>query len=437
MPDTRPTKVRYIVLLGLCLMAALAYLHRVALGVVESTARVELVVDEKAMGRISFVFFITYAFCQIPAGMLVDRWGGRRALLLFGMLGAVTMALGGLGGFMMLMISRGLMGIAQAGLFPASTSCLRVWFPIERRALAMGLLAASMSLGAAFGAFLTGEMLSTMNWRTIFMLFSIPGVVLCLWFYTWFRDHPTQHSGTNDAERELLQPISAGPLPKTRTPWGRLFTRPGLYWVSGQQFFRAMANVLYLTWFPTLLQKVYDVPKESAGMYTMYPLLGVVIGSLAGGIASDWVLARTGDRKFARRSVAIVTLFIGAGLFGVAQLQTNVNMLVVVVTIAAIFSSMSNPCAYSATLDVGGRYTGSVFSTMNMSGNIGAALFPAFVPYWVGWFSNDWSSAFWLVGGLYGAGMLCWLMIDTSRELIDEPPITSQAVPAATPVDRS
>src|SRR5688572_28858 len=94
--EARPTRVRYVVLLGLCLAAALAYVHRACFGVAESTIRGELGVSVKQMGWAMGLFFWTYALFQIPTGILVDRWGPRKSLLLFGMTGALTIAFAGL-----------------------------------------------------------------------------------------------------------------------------------------------------------------------------------------------------------------------------------------------------------------------------------------------------------------------------------------------------
>src|SRR5258707_4354635 len=90
----KPTNVRWIVLLGLCLAAGFAYVHRGALGVVESTIREDLKIDKQDMAWAMSIFFWAYALCQIPTGLLVDRWGARKSLLLFGLMCAATMALG-------------------------------------------------------------------------------------------------------------------------------------------------------------------------------------------------------------------------------------------------------------------------------------------------------------------------------------------------------
>src|SRR6266542_2891083 len=86
----RPTRVRYLVLASLCLVATLAYIPRNCIGVAEQDIRRELGLSEFEMGWVMFAFFITYALFQIPTGWLGHVWGTRRALTLFAVLWSVA-----------------------------------------------------------------------------------------------------------------------------------------------------------------------------------------------------------------------------------------------------------------------------------------------------------------------------------------------------------
>jgi ACS family glucarate transporter-like MFS transporter len=404
-PPPDASRRHELVLLGLCLAAAIAYVHRGCLGVAESTIRDELQISEKAMGFVMAAFFLTYSIFQIPTGWLVDRWGPRRSLLWFGMLGAGTVAFGAVGGVAFLVASRLAMGGAQAGLFPAATVSLAAWYPGRRRAFAVGTLAASMSLGSALGAPLTGVLLEPLGWRALFVLYAVPGVAWSLWFYGFFRDRPA---------------AAPPPPPRARTPWKAIFTSAAMWWIIGQQFFRAMATVFYLTWFTTFLVKRYGLTTEAAGGWTALPLVGVVCGSLVGGVASDRVMAWTGSRVWGRKGVAMATLAVGVGLFAAAYHAADVRLAVPTIAAAAFFTSMANPCSYSLTMDMGGRHTAIVFSAMNMGGNVGATVFPILVPFWLQLADGDWGSVLFLVGGIYLAGAACWLLLDP-RGTIEEP----------------
>ena len=118
----RPTRIRFIVLAGLCGAAALAYFVRNGVASAESTIRTSLDITKTESGWMMSAFFWPYALCQIPAAMLAQRMGTRRALSLYCVLWSLAtagMALGNLG---VMIGSRAFMGVAQAGLvLPLST----------------------------------------------------------------------------------------------------------------------------------------------------------------------------------------------------------------------------------------------------------------------------------------------------------------------------
>jgi ACS family glucarate transporter-like MFS transporter/ACS family D-galactonate transporter-like MFS transporter len=447
----RPTNVRWIVLFGLCLAAGFAYVHRGALGVVESTIRDDLHIDKSEMAWAMSIFFWAYALFQIPTGLLVDRWGARKSLLLFGMMCAATMALsagtlivGASVGLVVLIASRALMGVAQAGLFPASTRCIATWFPLSRRASAAGTLQAFMSIGGALGAIITAQLLGIMLWPWVFIVIAIPAVIWSIWFFWWYRDRPDEHPSVNEAERELLRPIelragnheARGPTrwsdedepakqqevnnePKGPTRWGKLATSPKLLWLCASQYFRAAAIVFWLAWCPTYLQNVYGLSKQEAGTLTSIPFIGVVLGSFFGGLLADRVLRATGSKRWSRNGVSILTAAIGIGFFLAAYMQRSGPYVeITLLFIAALFTACGNPCSYSVSIDIGGRQMAVVFGAMNMIGNFGSATFPLLVPPWVTWFG--WVAIPLLMALVFFLGMVCWLFVNPNGLVLED-----------------
>ena len=415
----RPTSVRYIVLLGLCLAAGLAYVHRGTWGIVESTVRSDLDLSTVQTGRAMAAFFWAYALFQIPTGLLVDAWGPRRALLLFGLLGAVTMAISAASlqfdaatGFAVLFVARILMGIAQAGLFPASTRAISNWFPVQRRGFATGTLQACMSAGGAVGAYITARLLGIVDWPMIFLIYAVPGVVWSFWYFAWFRDRPELHGGTNVAERTLLKDAyTVTPRPAGTSAFAP-FMRLPIILLCIQQFFRAAPNVFWMTWCSTYLQNVHSLDPQKAGQITSLPTFGVVAGSLAGGLLADWVLKRTGSKRLSRSGVAIGTTLVGVACFGLAYIVPpgQLGLAMTFLIAGALFTSGGNPSSYSVAMDLGGRNLAAVFGAMNMAGNFGAALFSRIVPDWVDEFG--WPSVVLLVAGSYLVAAVCWLPLN-------------------------
>src|SRR5262245_23684023 len=80
---SKSTRVRYLVLVCLCLSATIAYLPRNSLGPAEKTIRLELGLSMKEMGSVMGAFMLAYAIFQLPGGWLAHVWGTRRGLSIF------------------------------------------------------------------------------------------------------------------------------------------------------------------------------------------------------------------------------------------------------------------------------------------------------------------------------------------------------------------
>jgi ACS family glucarate transporter-like MFS transporter len=420
---TSPTRVRYVVLVWLCAAATIAYIHRNSIAVAEEDVRQSLCLTKEQMGVAMSAFFVSYAVFQVPAGWLSHIWGTRLALPLFAILWSLMTGLSGLAvGLAGLVAARLGMGIAQAGIFSCTTNTVAQWFPATGRALPSGFLGSFMSVGGALGAVLTGLLLEAMDWRLLFVVLAMPGFLWAVWFVAWFHERPQEHPSVNARELALLDGFVGkrqghGPEP---TPWRLLFTSPAMLWICCQQFFRAGAYMFFGSWFPTFLRETYGVTSAEAGFLTGLPLLGVVVGSPAGGAVSDWILTRTGSRRLSRQWLSIVSLAASAVLVWLAIPIASAVLAVLVITAAALCAAIAAPCAYAITIDMGGKHVAPVFSLMNMSGNLGAMVFPVVVPPLLA-VAGNWNLVVFVFGGIYLVAALCWLRLNPSGTVFDRP----------------
>jgi ACS family glucarate transporter-like MFS transporter len=422
--------IRFIVLAWLCLAATIAYIDRNCIAVAEETMRRELHLSVGDMGLVMSAFFVTYAAFQIPSGWICHHWGTRRVLPLFSVLWSLPTGMMALAsGLPALLAARLTMGAAQAGIFPACTHTVTKWFPITRRALASGWLGAFMSIGGVVGAALMGVLLDYMSWRWIFALFALPGIIWAVWFYVWFREEPDQHAAVNAAELDLIHPRPAVPATSANvaseaTPWEAILTSWPMACICCQQFFRAAGYMFFGSWFATYLKMTHGVSTDESGWMTGLPLWGVVLGNLVSGTASDWILARTGSRRLSRQVLSIVSLLICAGLILSAYAIGNVWLAVLLISAGSFWAAFSAPCAYAITIDMGGKHVAPIFSLMNMSGNIGAVLFPSVVPYLVN-MTGSWDAVLFLFAGIYLAAAFWWLLLNPDGT-IGQNPLESQ-----------
>ncbi|MEX2118840.1 MAG: MFS transporter [Pirellulales bacterium] len=422
LPARRPTHVRYWVLAWLCAAAVIAYVHRNVLSVMEDEVRYDLGLTKNDMGLVFSALFLGYALFQIPSGWAGDRWGARRPLVLFAAAWSLATAMLAMaGGYSTLLAVWCACGVAQAGLFPCAARSITQWLPATGRAFASGALGGAMSVGAAASVFLAGLLLEAgFDWRVIVTGFALMGWIWAWGFLRWYRERPEMHPGVNHAELALIgtgeSAISEAAGPHSPTPWGAIVSTPALWFICGQQFFRAAGYVFYVTWFPTYLKETRGVSTGLAGALASLPLLAIVVGSPLAGALSDWLLARTGSRRISRQWFAVASMLACAALIVPANWIANPLLAVSLIAASSFCAAFGGPVSYTVTMDLGGRHVATVFGMMNMSGNFGAAVFP-FVAARLSTATGNWDAVLFVFAGVYVLAACCWMLVDPDSKI--------------------
>lgn len=142
----------------------------------------ELKLNYSDIGTIAGVLALAWGVAALVMGNLSDRIGRRKvltgALILFSLLiGASGLATGLMG----LVLVRVVMGVADGAYTPPSISATLEASPPKRHGLNIGIQQMMLPLaGLALAPWLVGLLLPHMGWRYIFVLFSIPGIILAL-----------------------------------------------------------------------------------------------------------------------------------------------------------------------------------------------------------------------------------------------------------------
>jgi len=416
MNTIRPTGARHIVVAMLCLGAAIVYLSRNCLGVAVADGQIldDLNLSKKQIGLVmGFGFFLFYSIFQVPSGWLGQRIGSRRILTLILLSSSILTALMGmvtaLAGIMVIYLG---IGMVQSGIFPCSAKTAKSWVPKTRLALMGGALGSFMSVGGALASMLCGVLLGWTSWRVVFFLFAIPGIIWAIAFYWWFRDEPGDHSSVNSDELNLITGGDMKPVKDSTgaIPWRAMASTPAMWWLCGQQFFRAAGYIFYSTWFPTFLRETRGVSTESAGFLSSLPMLAVVVSCVSGGAFVDYLQRKTGSRRISRQYVAIACMLACAGFICLAYFAETTTMAVLMISAGSFCASFGGPCQYVTTIDMADRDTAVVYGVVNMAGNIGAALFPVVVPYLVA--SSGWDAVLFTFAGIYVAAAVCWALLN-------------------------
>ena len=407
---------RYEVLTLLCASAAIAYIQRAALSVPAQEIAGDLAFKDLArdMGTIQSIWYFGYAAMQIPGGWLADRLGARKALIFFSCLWSVATLLAAFAsGFTSLAATWGLMGAAQAGAFPCAAKALGRIFPDTQRARATGLLAAGMTIGGAIAPILAAYFLEWLaspaqslqidRWRLLLAAYSIPGLLWAILFWWWIPDSKLP------ATQADLRPVPA-------VDWSRMLSSVPLGLLCAQQFFRAAGMVFFMTWFPTFLQKTRGVSQFDSGWLTTVAGIGAVVGSLTGGFFSDWLLKKTLSQRLSRQGVAVAGMSGCAVLIVLSYYAQDLNQSIALISLGAFCATFGGVSGYTVAIRFGGNNVATVFSTMNMFGNIGAALFPLSAGWLVAQTGN-WNLILFLFAGVMAIDAVCWALLNPKGTL--------------------
>jgi MFS family permease len=358
-----------------------------------------------------------YAVMQLPSGWLADRWGSRRAVVVFCLTWSMmTLAAGFATGFVSLLTLWGLMGAAQAGVFPAAAKAIGQIFPDSERARASGILAGGMSIGGALAPLITAsglelllpvsELTEVLRWRWLLWSFAVPGVLWCGLFLVL------------TSARQLPAGVEslAGRVP---VDYGRMLRSQPLFLLCLQQFFRAMGMVFLLTWFPVFLQQTRGVSTLESGYLASYAGLGSVLGSFSGGFVSDWLLRRTGRRRLSRQGLAVAGMSGCSALIVLSYFASDTSLSIALIAVGVFCATFGGVSGYTVAIEFGGGHVAKVFSTMNMCGNFGATLFPI-TAGWLVARTDNWDLILFLFAGIMAIDAVCWALLNPTETLFGD-----------------
>jgi ACS family glucarate transporter-like MFS transporter len=424
----RPTNVRYGVLAFSVVMSLILYLDRMAISVPLTAIAEDLDITPTAVGDSVAAFFWCYALCQVPAGWLGDRWGGRRALSLY--VTAWSLAMGGLAaanGWLSLVAMRALLGIGQAGAYATTASFLRRWMPFARR----GVANSAVSLGGRAGGMLAPALTPILmawaahwtgpsdRWRPAFLLYALVGIVWAALFWWWFRDNPRQHSAVNAAELALIEGDEAGDADRNTQymgtiPWSQLLRHRSVQLLALIMFSANVGWIFLATWLPTYLMQVHGCSEKQAGLYTSFTAAAGMAGCLIGGLGTDFLLHRAGLR-WARRIPGMVSY--GGASLGLAAVWSldDVNSIVAMLVITSFLGDFALGAIWATSQDIGGPLAGTVLGWANMCGNIGAAVAISVIGRMVEHYG--WPATFAMGSTAYAIAALGWIGVDPHKAI--------------------
>jgi MFS family permease len=425
---TTPSRARYVVTAFAVTLAVITYVDRVGISVAAPLIREELRLSSIEMGWALAAFGWAYALFEIPGGWLGDRIGPRRVLMRIVIWWSFfTAATGWAFNATSLVATRALFGAGEAGAFPNLTRVFTTWLPVKERERAQAILWLATRVSGAFTPVLVALLISAVSWRRTFELFGVIGIIWAILFYRWYRDVPGEHPSVNQAELALLPSPKDTAIARSGVPWGVIFSNRHVWLLSIQYMCLAYGWWFYINWLPTYLRDARGTGFRMGALLAGLPLLLGGVGCLVSAYLVPRLTKRFGSVSVARRIIAI-TGFVGASacIFIFTGVADPVRAMFVL-GMAGFFNDFVMPAAWASTMDIGGRYSGTVSGAMNMMGSVAGASSVLVVGYLLAWTSQNWTLTFYISSAIYLLGAICWLFLD-SHTPVEQTQLAEQAV---------
>ncbi len=347
-----------VTLLGLGVI--IAYIDRTNLAIALASTEFKqfFALSDTGRGVLNSVFFWSYTVMQIPAGLLVDRFGVKRPLTVSFVLWCLVAAATGMAGaFWELVALRLMLGVAEASLFPAGLAWMAKHVEERQRGLAAGIFVSGSKWGPAIASPLATWLILGYGWRTMFFLLGIGGLV---WVIPWILlaqdDQPRGRIIRSGAEP------SFGALFRTRAMWATLI---GTFCYNYFLFFS-------LTWLPAYLVESRNLTLSSMSVYTMFSFAGSGTMAILAGAAADGMIRRGASALNTRRWFTIAGLLAASTeVFGAMSGSTSVAVFFAIFSMTGLGLATANYWAITQTLLPGvapGRVAGIQNTALNLAG---------------------------------------------------------------------
>jgi MFS family permease len=316
-------------------------------------------------GTLASLFFWVYAPMQIVVGLLLDRYGAKRFILLGSFAcatGVLTFAatdnalIGGLG--------RALTGFGASFAFVAALWLTNHWFRPERFALLSGGVNAVGMLGTAIGAVALSDLIAQAGWRAVFFVTSFAGLAIFAAALLFLREPHSPAGRATSTPAEHVRQSLVDVMGNKRT-W--------VIAIIGLLYYMPI-NVYGGLWGTTELMKDHHLSRVGAETAVSMVFWGMAAGSVGGGWLSDLL----GHRKYLIFVGAVLT---GLAYAGVLYLPGSELIEAALLFAGGFFGGLQMLTFAMAKEGQPNRLIGTVVAFVNMIGIAGALIFQPLVGF--------------------------------------------------------
>ena len=336
----------------------LNYLDRNILTGAANTIAHELGFGVDGIGYVGSAFLLVYTLFTLPLSAWADRAKRKNVVALSVAVWSVITAFTALSGNLAsLILFRMLLGVGEAGYFPAGTALLSDYFSREKRSRIMSWWNIATLVGILVGFVLGGELAQIGNWRLGFLITGIPGLLLA--YLAWKLREPRRNEAdfgdalpaASDTEAKPTQSLTEL-VAATWTQVKTLLRIKTLVVLIAMQLFVYFVLSAASVYLPTYLQQkdLFHLTSGQAGIFAGGVIVVAgLIGSVGGGYLADWLNHR---HQGARVLVCGFGFLLAAPSFAMAVLTHSLTLFALFFIVTTILIMMYNGPSTAATQDV-------------------------------------------------------------------------------------
>ncbi len=340
----------------------LNYVHRLSFNYLASNGFLRDIIPDDTFGYIATCFFIAYLLSNAVSGFIIDKLGTRLGYSLCmafwttaGILHALAMSPFQFG------LLRFLLGIGEAGNWPAAIKLTTEWFPPEERSTASGIFNSGAAAGAVIAPLLISWLGTTFGWQTTFVVIGVLGY---LWLAVFWFTYYTPEKTIKESRARIVPPFK---LLKNKfvlsLTLSKVFIDPVWYFIT--------------FWIGRYLADTYGWNLSTIGWFAMFPFIVADFGNILGGLFTQLIIRKgvpiPKARKFAAGLFGSIMAF--SLLLGPFLIEGPYSALVVLALAGFGYASLSaNMLAFPADV-VPLSATASVWGVGSVGSGLGGAIF--------------------------------------------------------------
>jgi len=403
----------------LFLLYIIAFIDRTNVAAAALEMPRDLGFNAKVIGLGSGIFFFGYMLLQIPGALIAERLSVRRWIAAVMVAwGILTIAMSFVHTASQFYVVRFLVGVAEAGFFPAVVVYLTHWFRSSDRAKALAGFYAAMPLSFVVGSPVAGLLLKISwfgvhGWRWLFVLEGVPAIAMGFVALKYLTDWPREAHWLRPEEREWI----AAELDREKEAKkklrsfgiGKAMRDPNVILMMLCYFFATSGNYGIAFWLPTILKRLSGKSDLVVTVLAALPYLAGFVTQQINGWHSD----RTRERRF---HAALPVMLAGVSLFFAITFLSNVTLALLFFTITAGFYYAFQPTFWTVPTEyLAGSAAAACVGLINM-GNLGGFVGP-FVLGFLQTKTHTFSAGLsYLVGSFILSGMVLLIAAGRTRK---------------------